>query len=90
MLRALAVAALGDVLREWARTDQTYQARVHHLYFGDGLNSVALNPGAILDDGVADVLRGGPGRELIFADGNGVAPDTLLDPAGDELILDID
>jgi Ca2+-binding RTX toxin-like protein len=62
--------ALAAVVKEWARADADYQARVGHLTgsLGGGLNGASLlNATTVHDDGAADVLVGGSGLDLYFA-----------------------
>jgi hypothetical protein len=70
------VAALLAIVREWARTDATYAARVADLSNGGGLNgSYVLNATTLPDDGAVDVLTGGADSDWFLAN----AQDTLLD-----------
>jgi Ca2+-binding RTX toxin-like protein len=58
--------ALAAIRAEWSRTDLSYSQRVDHLLHGGGLTPV-LNASTVFDDGDADVLVGGTGRDLFYA-----------------------
>jgi hypothetical protein len=63
----LNTAALLGIVREWARTDAIYAARVGHLRAGGGLNGTTVLTGAtVLDDGAADTLTGGDGQDWFW------------------------
>jgi phospholipase C len=62
--------ALTAILKEWARTDLTYDQRVADLKSGgkDAQNgSYLLNATTVHDDDARDYLRGGEGMDLFFA-----------------------
>jgi hypothetical protein len=67
-------AALEAVMAEWGRTDLGYQERVDRLLHGSG-GVPALNASTVFDDGAADVLEGGKGRDLFFASLGDLLPD---------------
>jgi hypothetical protein len=62
-------AALAAIVAEWQRTDETYAQRIGHIH-GDtsgGLNgSFYLKSTNVHDDGVPDVLTGGPGMDWFW------------------------
>jgi hypothetical protein len=51
-----------------------YAGRVDHLLHGGGLSPV-LDASTVFDDMVADVLEGGQGQDLFFADALDLLPD---------------
>ena len=60
--------ALAAIMAEWT-SSHDYATRVNNLVNGTGLtNGYALSPGgSVYDDGYANVLDGGSGRDLFFA-----------------------
>jgi Ca2+-binding RTX toxin-like protein len=70
----LVPAALAAIRSEWSRTDLGYSQRVDHLLHGGGLSPV-LNSSTVFDDGATDVLMGGQGQDLFFADVLDLLPD---------------
>jgi parallel beta-helix repeat protein len=78
------LSALGSILAEWVRTDQSYSQRIGHLRgMPGGRNQVYLNPATVHDDGTADVLQGGGGLDWFWAN---LSQDTLLDRAPGEQV----
>jgi hypothetical protein len=77
-------AALDAILAEWQRSDEDYETRVANLRDGvnDGQYKLVLGD-TVLDDGAADLLRGGDGRDWYWAN---VVQDTIIDKAIDELV----
>ena len=74
-------ADLSAIMAEWSRTDQTYEQRRDHLQNGGGLNGTAvLDATTVTDDGDADLIVGGSGRDWFFIG----AGDLIDDLAGDE------
>jgi Ca2+-binding RTX toxin-like protein len=75
--------ALAAIRAEWNRTDLSYAQRVDHLLHGAGLAPV-LNASTVFDNGAADVLVGGSGRDLFYAG----ALDVLVDwnPKKEEVV----
>jgi hypothetical protein len=75
-------AALRAIQQEWTRTDADYLTRLDHLQNGGGLNgSFVLNGTTVPDDGAADMLTGGAGRDWFWLT---LAQDTVLDREGGE------
>jgi hypothetical protein len=80
-------AALRAILREWTRTDQTYEERVDHLRNGGGLNGdVILDGTTVFDDAAIDELTGGGDRDWFFAQTAGPFADLLVDRRTDEFV----
>jgi hypothetical protein len=77
--------ALEAIMAEWGRTDLSYEARVHDLLHGSG-GVPALNASTVFDDGAADVLAGGKGRDLFFAS----LSDSVLHRRHDEVMVQLD
>src|SRR5262249_61948839 len=84
----LAPARLEDLMREWGRTNLPgpppvkYDTRISDLLgvTPGGLNgTTTLTPGQVTDDGVADILDGGPELDWFFALGADIL--SGLDPA---------
>jgi hypothetical protein len=77
-------AALDAILVEWQRSDEDYETRVANLRDGvnDGQYKLVLGD-TVLDDGAADLLRGGDSRDWYWAN---VVQDTIIDKAIDELV----
>jgi hypothetical protein len=79
--------AMRAIMREWSRTDQTYEQRVTHLREGGGENgSVILDGTTVLEDGAVDSLTGGGGQDWYFASLFGPFADLLLDKEDDEFV----
>jgi hypothetical protein len=77
------IEALQAILAEWTRTDIGYDDRVNHLRKGGGLNgSFVLDKNTVADDGAADILTGGAGRDWFFKG----KKDSITDLAADERI----
>ena len=83
-------AALFAIMREWARTDADFAARVAHLGgAAGGLNgnvvlrgtATGAGPATVRDDGAADVLTGSSGQDwfLFNQDGDNGVADTVTD-----------
>src|SRR5262249_56852983 len=77
-------AALTAVMAVWGRTDLGYQERVDRLLHGSG-GVPALSAATVFDDGAADVLEGGKGRDLFFAS----LGDSLPDRKNNERVVDL-
>jgi PKD domain/RTX calcium-binding nonapeptide repeat (4 copies) len=64
-------SALLAIMKEWQRTDETYQQRIDHLRgtTAGGLNGAFyLKATTVKDDGKVDSLTGGPGMDWFWAD----------------------
>jgi RTX calcium-binding nonapeptide repeat (4 copies) len=62
-------AALLAIMKEWTRQDEDYNTRVAHVTgtSSGGLNGAyVLNATTVHDDGMTDLLIGGPGKDLLF------------------------
>jgi Ca2+-binding RTX toxin-like protein len=60
-------AALHAIMKEWSRLDLASALRIDHLKHGGGLNGLfLLDDAAILDDGLADILAGSSGDDLLI------------------------
>ncbi len=60
-------AALQAIMKEWNRLDLAVGLRINHLKSGGGLNGLfLLDDAAILNDGLADLLAGGSGNDLLI------------------------
>jgi hypothetical protein len=84
------LVALFSLMREWSRSDATYNTRVNHLKGGSGgLNgSYVLTTATVFDDGVTDTLYGNAGLDWFFARVPGKAPqkDLVQDLASGEVL----
>jgi Ca2+-binding RTX toxin-like protein len=81
--------ALGAIMVEWTRDDLGYDQRVEHLRVGGGHNgAVTLNESTVHDDGAADRLIGGSGRDLFFARWSGDLSDLVTDRF-DEIVIEL-
>ncbi len=81
-------AALGALAAVWGRNNLGYGARVERLSGnGTGSGPYVLNRTTVRDDGAADVLRGGCGKDWFFALLTGTDADTLRDTADGERIV---
>jgi Ca2+-binding RTX toxin-like protein len=60
--------ALDTIMAEWLRTDLTFQQRLSLIQSGGDPNEpYLLNSSTVFDDGAADTLTGGAGRDWYFA-----------------------
>ena len=76
--------ALDAILAEWQRSDEDYPTRIMNLRTGVGPGGYHLVLGeTVFDDGAADVLTGGAGRDWYWAN---LAQDAIIDQAIDELV----
>jgi ELWxxDGT repeat protein len=86
------IAALGALLAEWIRTDQTYTQRVAYI---DGASTGGLNGSTVLsaatvsDDAAIDTLAGKSGSDLFYANISGTIKDSLTDWVSSETKIDI-
>jgi uncharacterized protein (TIGR03118 family) len=71
-------AALVQILTEWNSSDP-FAVRVSKLRNGTG-GLPALNATTVIDDGAADALFGGLGRDWFFRGMGDVLPDALISP----------
>ncbi len=63
----LSLTVLDAVMAEFARTDEAFVTRFTHILSGDGTNDPSLlDPDSVTDDGVANVVTGGPGANWFF------------------------
>ena len=89
------VAALAFIMKEWTRTDATFELRVDHLKNGGGWNAGhLLTETTVHDDNAEDVLTGSEGNDwfLFNSDGDGGVKDKATDLSVFESLyaLDID
>ncbi len=78
--------ALEAIQKEWVRTDISFSQQVIDLTQGGGLNgSYVITAATTLNDGVPDILYGGPGSDAFFVD-NG---DLVLDASGKDQVIDL-
>jgi hypothetical protein len=81
-------AALGALIKEWGRTDESYLTRINNRLDGivSGGQTYALNASTVHTDTAIDVLYGSGGMDWFFVQVSGTNKDQVKDKTSGEVI----